>query len=40
MDREQGWRKRQYDEIGGEGRGRDGPDGDKARVTSEKKQEA
>ncbi|CAO2837207.1 unnamed protein product [Amaranthus hypochondriacus] len=40
MDREQGWRKRQYDEIGGEGRGRDGPDGDKGRVTSEKKQEA
>lgn len=40
MGREQGWRKRQYDEMGGEGRGMDGPDGDKGRVTSENKQEA
>ncbi|XP_021728876.1 protein EMSY-LIKE 3-like isoform X1 [Chenopodium quinoa] len=38
MDREQGWRKRQYDEMG-EGRGMEGPDGDKGRVASEKKQE-
>ncbi|KMT08322.1 hypothetical protein BVRB_6g141460 [Beta vulgaris subsp. vulgaris] len=37
MDREQGWRKRQYDEMGGEGRGMEGLDGDKGRVTSEKK---
>ncbi|KAL2942010.1 Protein EMSY-LIKE 3 [Bienertia sinuspersici] len=38
MDREQGWRKRQYDEMGGEGRGMEGPDGDKGRVASEKQE--
>ncbi|XP_048502951.2 uncharacterized protein LOC104897465 [Beta vulgaris subsp. vulgaris] len=40
MDREQGWRKQQYDEMGGEGRGMEGLDGDKGLVTSKKKQEA
>ena len=39
MDREQGWRKRKYDEMGVEGRGR-GTDGDKGRVSLERKQEA